>query len=44
MILEPDGIDNFTKPAEFVDDDCMDDGERDIKTDIFDEHIWWFRE
>ena len=44
VILEPDGIDNFTKPAEFVDDDCMDDGERDIKADIFDEHIWWFRE
>ena len=44
VILEPDGIDNFTKPAEFVDDDCMDDGERDIKTDIFDEHIWWFRD
>ena len=44
VILEPDGIDSFTKPAEFVDDDCMDDEERDIKTDIFDKHIWWFRE
>ena len=43
VILEPDGIDNFTKPAEFVDDGCMDDGERDIKADIFDKHIWWFR-
>ena len=44
VILEPDGIDNFTKPAEFVDDGCMDDGERDIKADIFDKHIWWFRD
>lgn len=44
VILEPDGIDHFKSPAEFVDDELMNDGEDDIKADIFDNHIWWFRE
>ena len=44
VILEPDGIDKFTKPKEFANDDYMDDDETYIKADIFDKHIWWFRE
>ena len=44
VILEPDGIDSFTTPAEFTADDCLNDDEEDIKADIFDKHIWWFRE
>lgn len=44
VMLEPDGIDNFTTPAEFVGDDIMDHEDRDVKADIFDKHIWWFRE
>lgn len=43
VILEPDGIDHFSAPAEFADDEYYDD-EYYIKTDIFDNHIWWFRE
>lgn len=45
VILEPDGIDKFTTPAEFVEeegDDYYEDG--DVKIDIFDNHIWWFRD
>ena len=43
VILKPDGIDKFTIPAEFADEEGFycDDG---VKTNIFDEHIWWFRE
>lgn len=44
VILEPDGIDKFAVPAEFVHDEIMNDRERDIKAEIFDDHIWWFRE
>ena len=44
VILEPDGIKKFTTPAEFANDDIMCDGERDIKANIFDKHIWWFRD
>lgn len=44
VILEPDGIDEFTVPSEFMDKeaDCYE--ERWVKTSIFDEHIWWFRD
>ena len=39
------GLDYYTDLVfEFVDDDIMDDREVDIKTDIFDKHIWWFRD
>ena len=42
VIIEPDGIDQFSVPPEFADDydeeDCY-----SIKTNIFDKHIWWFR-
>lgn len=43
VILEPDGIDRFTTPAEYANDDFMAYEERDIKTSIFDKHIYWFR-
>lgn len=45
VILEPDGIDKFTTPAEFAEeegDDYYCGG--NVKTDIFDKHIWWFRD
>lgn len=44
VIIEPDGIDEFTVPAEFVkeDPDYYCDG--DVKTSILDKHIWWFRD
>lgn len=41
--LEPDGIDRFTTPAEYANDDVMAYEERDVKISIFDEHIWWWR-
>lgn len=44
VIIEPDGIERFRTPAEFVGDDFMDNEGPDIKTSIFDKHIWWFRE
>lgn len=45
IVLEPCGIKKFTVPAEFYKEDGEDyycDG--DVKTSIFDNHIWWFRE
>lgn len=44
VIIEPDGIEKFTTPAEFADEgDCYyEDG--DVKAEIFDKHIWWFRD
>lgn len=44
VMIEPDGIERFTIPAEFVGDDVMYYEDRDVKADIFDNHIWWFRE
>lgn len=45
VILEPDGIDKFTTPAEFYEEDGEDHYEDGtVKTDILDDHIWWFRE
>ena len=45
VILEPDGMKEFSIPAEYKGDDFMPYDERDsIKTSIFDEHIWWFRD
>lgn len=43
VIIEPDGIEKFSTPAEFKNDDIIHD-EDDIKADVFDSHIWWFRE
>lgn len=42
VILKPDGIDHFTVPAEFADEYYEED--EDVKINIFDRHIWWFRE
>lgn len=45
VIIEPDGIDKFTTPAEFAEEDgdmYYEDGF--VKADIFDNHIWWFRD
>ena len=44
VILKPDGIEKFTVPAEFAkrEPDYYADG--DVKTNIFDRNIWWFRE
>lgn len=41
VIIKPDGIEKFETPAEFENDYY--DEDEDIKTSIFDEHIWWFR-
>lgn len=43
VIIKPDGLASFHTPAEFASEDIMDDNDS-IKTDIFDNHIWWFRE
>ena len=44
VMLEPDGIEKFTVPAEFADEDPDYYCEGDVKSDIFDKHIWWWRE
>lgn len=45
VILEPDGIERFQKPAEYANDDMFaDEDDEYIKTTIFDEHIYWFRD
>lgn len=43
VILEPDGIKQFTTPAEFADEGCNYYCDGDVKADILDKHIWWFR-
>ena len=43
VIIEPDGIERFTKPREYADDDFPIAEDIDVKADIFDKHIWWFR-
>lgn len=45
VIIKPDGIKKFTTPAEFAKEDdgfYYEDG--DVKADILDKHIWWFRD
>lgn len=42
VILEPDGIEHFTTPPEY-ENDFYDENDS-IKTNIFDKHIWWFRD
>lgn len=44
VTLEPDGIKQFTTPAEFADEGCNYYCDGDVKADILDKHIWWFRE
>ena len=43
VIIEPDGIERFTVPREYADDDFLVEEDRDVKASIFDKHIWWFR-
>ena len=43
VTLEPDGIPQFTTPAEFANEGCKYYFDSDVKADILDEHIWWFR-
>lgn len=44
VILVPDGIEKFKTPAEFAREDYCYYQEEYVKADIFDKHIWWFRE
>lgn len=44
VILKPDGINKFTIPAEFVNDDMVSYEDDFVKADILDDHIWWFRD
>ena len=47
VILEPDGIDHFSVPAEFVPTPEKNDnyGSTEfVKTEFFDPFIWWFRD
>lgn len=44
VILKPDGIAQFTVPAEFAKEDPEYYEDRNVKTTIFDEHIWWYRD
>ena len=45
VIIVPDGIEKFETPAEFRDDDLMNDDENDcVKAHILNKHIWWFRD
>ena len=43
VILNPDGIEKFKMSEEFKNDDAFNE-ELDIKADIFDRHVWWFRD
>lgn len=43
VMLEPDGIPRFTTTAEFADEGCEYYFDGDVKADILDKHIWWFR-
>ena len=45
VIIEPDGIERFSIPPEFANENVYDIENYDhIKADIFSKHIWWFRE
>lgn len=45
VILEPNGIEKFKTPAEFADEcDLLYYEDGYVKTEIFDKHIWWFRD
>jgi hypothetical protein len=43
VIIKPDGIERFTEPREFADDDWPIEEDIEIKADIFSDHIWWYR-
>ena len=44
-MLAPDGLERFSIPPEFANEDimCYED-ETEVKVHITDAHIWWFRE
>ena len=44
IILKPDGIDHFTIPAEFAEEDPNYYDDKEVKADILDRNIWWFRD
>lgn len=45
VIIEPDGIEKFTTPAEFAEEEGdMYYEDNEVKTEIFDKHIWWHRD
>lgn len=44
VILAPDGIEHFTVPNEFANEDPDYYEDDTVKTTIMDKHIWWFRE
>lgn len=46
VIIEPDHryLRQFTEPAEFAKDGIPIYEDGDVKVEIFDKHIWWFRE
>ena len=44
IILKPDGIDHFTIPAEFAEEDPDYYDDEEVKADILDRNIWWFRD
>lgn len=44
VILVPDGIERFTVPAEFAEEDPDYYEDEVVNASIFDKHIWWFRD
>ena len=43
VMIEPDGIEKFPRPSSYRDDDPYGE-DIDIKAEIFDNNIWWFRD
>lgn len=44
VILEPDGIERFTIPAEFAQEEPDYYEDSNLKANILDRNIWWFRD
>lgn len=44
IIIKPDGMEMFSVPKEYQDSDIPHYEEDTVKVEIFDKHIWWFRE
>lgn len=44
VILKPDGIDEFSKPNEYDNDDYWEECKDEVMTSIFDQNIYWFRD
>ena len=43
IMIAPDGIDHFKKPAEYENDDFLYYDEEELKVEIFSKWIYWFR-